>query len=137
LPLIAKAVAEVAHPAIRNRGTFGGSIALADPAAEMPACALALAAVMVVQGPGGERRIAADAFFLGSFETALQPGELLTRIEIPIPPRRCPARVRRDRAPTWRLCHGRTCNDARTQTAHRLVRPLGPAGAGARGRSGS
>lgn len=86
LPLIAKAVAEVAHPAIRNRGTFGGSIALADPAAEMPACALALSAVMVVQGPGGERRIAADAFFLGSFETALQPGELLTRVEIPIPP---------------------------------------------------
>jgi carbon-monoxide dehydrogenase medium subunit len=86
LPLIATAVAEVAHPAIRNRGTFGGSIALADPAAEMPACALALSAVMVVQGPGGERRIAADAFFLGSFETALQPGELLTRVEIPIPP---------------------------------------------------
>ena len=86
LPLIAKAVAEVAHPAIRNRGTFGGSIALADPAAEMPACALALSAVMVVQGPEGERRIAADAFFLGSFETALQPGELLTRVEIPIPP---------------------------------------------------
>jgi carbon-monoxide dehydrogenase medium subunit len=86
LPLIAKAVAEVAHPAIRNRGTFGGSIALADPAAEMPACALALSAVMVVQGPGGERRIAADAFFLGSFDTALQPGELLTRVEIPIPP---------------------------------------------------
>jgi carbon-monoxide dehydrogenase medium subunit len=86
LPLIAKAVAEVAHPAIRNRGTFGGSIALADPAAEMSACALALSAVMVVQGPGGERRIAADAFFLGSFETALQPGELLTRVEIPIPP---------------------------------------------------
>ena len=86
LPLIAKAVAEVAHPAIRNRGTFGGSIALADPAADMPACALALSAVMVVQGPEGERRIAADAFFLGSFETALQPGELLTRVEIPIPP---------------------------------------------------
>jgi carbon-monoxide dehydrogenase medium subunit len=86
LPLIAKAVAEVAHPAIRNRGTFGGSIALADPAAEMPACALALSAVMVVQGPEGERRIAADAFFLGSYETAMQPGELLTRVEIPIPP---------------------------------------------------
>jgi carbon-monoxide dehydrogenase medium subunit len=86
LPLIAEAVAEVAHPAIRNRGTFGGSIALADPAAEMPACALALSAVMVVQGPEGERRIAADAFFLGSYETAMQPGELLTRVEIPIPP---------------------------------------------------
>lgn len=86
LPLIAEAVAEVAHPAIRNRGTIGGSIALADPAAEMPACALALSAMMVVQGPEGERRIAADAFFLGSYETAMQPGELLTRVEIPIPP---------------------------------------------------
>lgn len=85
LPLIAEAVAEVAHPAIRNRGTFGGSIALADPAAEMPACALALAAVMVVRGPAGERQIAADAFFLGSYETAMDPGELLIRIEIPIP----------------------------------------------------
>lgn len=86
LPLIAEAVAEVAHPAIRSRGTFGGSIALADPAAEMPACALALSAVMVVHGPEGERRIAADAFFLGSYETAMHPGELLTRVEIPIPP---------------------------------------------------
>jgi carbon-monoxide dehydrogenase medium subunit len=86
LPLIAEAVAEVAHPAIRNRGTFGGSIALADPAAEMPACALALSAIMVVQGPEGERKIAADAFFRGSYETALQPGDLLTRVEIPIPP---------------------------------------------------
>jgi carbon-monoxide dehydrogenase medium subunit len=76
----------VAHPAIRNRGTFGGSMALADPASEMPACALALAADLVVRGPSGERRIAADEFFLGSYETALAPGDLLVRAEIAIPP---------------------------------------------------
>lgn len=85
LPLVAEAIRQVAHPAIRNRGTFGGSVALADPAAEMPACCLALGATMVVLGPEGERRIPADDFFLGLYETALEPGELLLRVEIPIP----------------------------------------------------
>ncbi|WP_114965526.1 FAD binding domain-containing protein [Alkalilacustris brevis] len=86
LPLVAQAIHEVAHPAIRNRGTFGGSIALADAAAEMPACALALGARMHLLGPDGPRRVAADEFFLGLYETALEPGELLTHVEIPIPP---------------------------------------------------
>ena len=85
LPLVAEAIHQVAHPAIRNRGTFGGSIALADPAAEMCACALALDATMVVLGPDGERRVAASDWFLGLYETALQPGELLTAVEIPVP----------------------------------------------------
>lgn len=85
LPLITRAIREVAHPAIRNRGTFGGSIALADPAAEMPACALALGAEMHVLGAQGERQVHADDFFHGLYETALQPGELLTRIDIPLP----------------------------------------------------
>ncbi len=85
LPLIAQAMAEVAHPAIRNRGTFGGSVALADPAAEMPACCLALDAVMVIEGPEGTRRVGADDFFLGLYETALEPGEILTAVEIPLP----------------------------------------------------
>jgi carbon-monoxide dehydrogenase medium subunit len=85
LPLIAEAMRQVAHPAIRNRGTFGGSVALADPAAEMPACCLALGATMVIAAPGGERRVAADDFFLGLYETALEPGELLTAVEIPLP----------------------------------------------------
>jgi len=85
LPLIAEAVRHVAHPAIRNRGTFGGSVALADPAAEMPACCLALEAEMVIAGPGGERRVAADDFFLGLYETALAPGEVLVAVEIPLP----------------------------------------------------
>jgi aerobic carbon-monoxide dehydrogenase medium subunit len=85
LPLIAVAMGWVAHPAIRNRGTFGGSIALADPAAEMPACCLALGAEMLLAGPSGERRVAADDFFLGLYETALEPGELLLAVEIPLP----------------------------------------------------
>jgi carbon-monoxide dehydrogenase medium subunit len=82
-PLLARAIAHVAHPAIRSRGTIGGSLANADPAAELPACALALQARMVVQGPKGERVIAAGDFFTGLFETALAPDEILTAIEIP------------------------------------------------------
>jgi carbon-monoxide dehydrogenase medium subunit len=85
-PLIARALAHVAHPAIRTRGTIGGSLANADPAAELPACALALGATMVVQGPGGERRVAAESFFTGLFETALAADELLVAVEIPLAP---------------------------------------------------
>jgi carbon-monoxide dehydrogenase medium subunit len=85
VPLIPQAMGHVAHPAIRNRGTFGGSVALADPAAEMPACVLALGGVMEVSGHGGTRRVAADDFFLGTYETALQPGDLLTAVEMPVP----------------------------------------------------
>ena len=66
-PLLAEAIAHVAHPAIRNRGTIGGSLAHADPAAELPACMLALDATIVVRGEGGERRIAAVDFFTGIF----------------------------------------------------------------------
>jgi len=85
LPLITQAMGHVAHPAIRNRGTFGGSVALADPAAEMPACCLALGAEMVIAGADGTRRVAADDFFLGMYETALEPGELLVAVEIELP----------------------------------------------------
>src|SRR5882757_3935385 len=85
LPLIAAAMPHVAHPAIRNRGTFGGSCALADPAAELPACALALGATFVVAGKKGERRIAAEDFFKGLYATALKTGELLVAAEFPLP----------------------------------------------------
>jgi len=85
LPLIAKAMDHVAHPAIRNRGTFGGSVALADPAAEMPACVLALGGTIIAEGTGGRREIAADDFFLGSYETALAPGEVLVEVRLPLP----------------------------------------------------
>jgi aerobic carbon-monoxide dehydrogenase medium subunit len=86
-PLLAQAVAHVAHPAIRNRGTIGGSLAHADPAAEMPACMLALNATIIVRGPGGERRIAAKDFFTGIYETALTPQDLLISVELPLAPK--------------------------------------------------
>ncbi len=85
LPLVAQAMPHIAHPAIRNRGTFGGSCALADPAAELPACAVALGATFIVAGKKGERRVAADDFFSGLYATALKPGELLVAGEFPLP----------------------------------------------------
>ena len=84
LPLIAAAMSHIAHPAIRNRGTFGGSCALADPAAELPACALALGATFIAAGKKGERRIAARDFFTGLYATALKAGELLVAAEFPL-----------------------------------------------------
>ena len=83
-PLLAQAVPHVAHPAIRNRGTIGGSLALADPAAEYPACALALDAQLVLRGTKGERRVRAQDFFKGLFETDLRPGEIVAALEIPL-----------------------------------------------------
>src|SRR5574341_1759565 len=83
LPLISEAAAHIAHPAIRNRGTLGGSLALADPAAELPACAVALDAVLVISGRNGERRMKATDFFKGLFETDLKPGEILAGAEFP------------------------------------------------------
>ncbi len=84
VPLLTEAVAHVAHPAIRNRGTIGGSLAHADPAAELPACMLALDATIIVRGPAGERRIPAEDFFTGIYETALSVGELLVAVELPV-----------------------------------------------------
>jgi carbon-monoxide dehydrogenase medium subunit len=83
LPLVAEAMPHLAHAAVRNRGTFGGSIALADPSAEMPACILALGASVVVESVRGRRTIAADDFFLGLYDTARKPDELLVEVLIP------------------------------------------------------
>ncbi|MGJ4943998.1 FAD binding domain-containing protein [Bradyrhizobium sp. HKCCYLS1011] len=83
-PLLRAAAPFVAHPAIRNRGTFGGSIALADPAAEFPAMALALDAEIEIAGRSGKRRVKADDFFLDLFETALEPGELIVAVHVPL-----------------------------------------------------
>jgi aerobic carbon-monoxide dehydrogenase medium subunit len=83
-PLLSEAIAHVAHPAIRNRGTLGGSLAHADPASELPACILALDATIVVRGPAGERRIAAEGFFTGIYQTALSAQELLVAVELPV-----------------------------------------------------
>ena len=84
LPLIAEAMPHVAHVAIRNRGTFGGSVALADPAAELPACVLALEATIVVESVNGRREIPAESYFKGLYDTDLRDNELLTEIRIPI-----------------------------------------------------
>jgi carbon-monoxide dehydrogenase medium subunit len=82
-PLLAAAMPFVAHPAIRTRGTLGGSLAHADPAAELPAVMLALDAVVTARGAAGTRTIAAADFFTGLFSTALAPGELVTEVTIP------------------------------------------------------
>ena len=82
-PLIARALPHIGHLAIRNRGTLGGSIAFADPAAELPACLLALDGEIDAAGPTGKRTIRAEDFFKGLFETALGPQDVLTAIRVP------------------------------------------------------
>jgi carbon-monoxide dehydrogenase medium subunit len=82
-PLIARALPHIGHPAIRNRGTLGGSVAFADPAAELPACLLALDGEVEASGPKGKRTIKAADFFKGLFETALAPNEVLSTIRVP------------------------------------------------------
>ena len=83
--LVAETLPHVAHPQIRHRGTFGGSIAHADPAAELPAVALAIQARLRIQSLRGERTIEARELFTGLFETCLAPDELLVAVEIPRP----------------------------------------------------
>lgn len=83
-PLLALAVPHIAHRAIRNLGTWGGSIAYADPAAEWPCCLAALDGVVVLRSAGGERRVAARDFFLDLYTTALAEGELVVACELPI-----------------------------------------------------
>ena len=83
-PLFAMALPQIAHPAIRNRGTIGGSIAFADPAAELPACLLALDGAVDIAGPGGRRTIKAGDFFEDLYQTALGEQDILTGVRIPM-----------------------------------------------------
>ncbi len=83
-PLIAMAMPHIAHPAIRNRGTIGGSIAFADPAAELPACFLALGGEAQIAGTSDSRWVMADNYFKGLYETAIGPHEMLTAVRFPI-----------------------------------------------------
>jgi carbon-monoxide dehydrogenase medium subunit len=87
-PLLLAAVAHVAHYQIRNRGTVGGSVAHADPAAEMPGIAVTCEAQIAVTGKSGERVIAADDFFVGPLMTTLKPDEIITEIRLPAWPAR-------------------------------------------------
>ena len=83
-PLLKAAAPHIAHRAIRNLGTWGGSLAYGDPAAEWPACSLTLQATMVIHGPSGERKIAAKDFFIDLYTTSLEPDEILVATEIPL-----------------------------------------------------
>jgi carbon-monoxide dehydrogenase medium subunit len=85
-PLLAAATRHVAHYQIRNRGTVGGSLAHADPAAEIPGIAITCAAEIVVAGPNGRRTVAANDFFLGALSTALEADELIVEIKLPFWP---------------------------------------------------
>jgi aerobic carbon-monoxide dehydrogenase medium subunit len=85
LPLLAHAAGQVGDPQIRHRGTIGGSVAHADPASDLPAVLLALDATFVTASPAGGREIPAAGMFESLFETALEPGELLTEIRVPKP----------------------------------------------------
>lgn len=85
LPILHEAATVVGDPMVRNRGTFGGSLAHADPAGDWPAVALALGATMKITGPNGERSVAADDFFVDMLTSAVEPGEVLTAVEIPVP----------------------------------------------------
>jgi carbon-monoxide dehydrogenase medium subunit len=84
VPLLARAATHIGHVAIRNRGTLGGSLAYADPAAELPACAVVLGATLEIGGREGERFVKAEEFFKGLFETDLRPGELILAVRFPI-----------------------------------------------------
>lgn len=85
-PVLTEAVKHVAHVAIRNRGTIGGSLCHADPAAELPMMAVLLDAEIHVSGPDGERHIPAEEFFLGALTTDLEEDEIVTRIHFPYLP---------------------------------------------------
>ncbi|RME47170.1 MAG: xanthine dehydrogenase family protein subunit M [Chloroflexi bacterium] len=87
-PLVHETMPHIAHPQIRNRGTFGGSIAHNDPASELPAVTTALNARFRLRSQAGERWVSADEFFLGLFYTALEPDEMLVEVALPaLPPR--------------------------------------------------
>jgi carbon-monoxide dehydrogenase medium subunit len=86
LLLMAEATRHIAHPAIRTRGTVGGSLAHADPAAELPATVSALDGRLLVRGQGGERSVPAADFFLGPLTTAVEPGEMLVGVDVAAPP---------------------------------------------------
>ena len=82
-PLLAHAAGQVGDPQIRHRGTIGGSLAHADPAADLPMALVAVGGTVEISGPGGSRRVGADDFFTGYFETVLEPDEMITAVRVP------------------------------------------------------
>ncbi|TMB12701.1 MAG: xanthine dehydrogenase family protein subunit M, partial [Deltaproteobacteria bacterium] len=88
LPMAAEAAGQIGDAQVRNLGTIGGSLAHADPSADWPAVLVALDASVVVAGPRGERTLKVEELILGPLSTALEPGELLTQVRVPLPPAR-------------------------------------------------
>ncbi len=88
-PLLPETAREIGDVQVRNRGTIGGTLAHADPSADWPAAILALGGELRLRGPRGERRLAAEEFFLGPLTTAIEPDEILTEICVPVFQRRC------------------------------------------------
>ena len=86
VPILAETSLVIADPQVRYRGTIGGNVANGDPGNDMPALMLALGASYVLEGPGGKREVAARDFYHGAYFTALEPGEILTSVSIPVPP---------------------------------------------------
>jgi CO/xanthine dehydrogenase FAD-binding subunit len=113
-PLLHKAVRFVGHPQIRSRGTVGGSVAHADPAAELPAALIALGARFHLRSPGGARTLDASEFFLGPLYTAREPDELLVEVEVPAQP---------EGAGSGFAEHARTHGDFATAGAAAMVAP--------------
>src|SRR5262245_25136360 len=86
VPILTETSLVIADPQVRYRGTIGGNVANGDPGNDMPALMLALGATYVLEGPGGKRDVAARDFYHGAYFTALEPGEILTSVSIPVPP---------------------------------------------------
>jgi carbon-monoxide dehydrogenase medium subunit len=86
LPILHEASALIADPQVRYRGTIGGNLANGDPGNDMPALMMTLGAVYRLEGPGGAREVAATEFYQGAYFTALEPGEILTAVSVPVPP---------------------------------------------------
>jgi len=85
LPVLAEVASVIGDPAVRNKGTLGGSLAHADPAADWPAATIALDAELVCEGPKGKRKVAADQWFVGLMATALKDKEILVQVRVPLP----------------------------------------------------
>ena len=103
MPILRETSLLIADPQVRYLGTLGGNVANGDPGNDMPAVMMCLGATYHVAGKSGERRIAAREFYQGAYFTALEPGEVLTAIRIPVPPRRPRLRLRKTQAQDRRL----------------------------------
>ena len=113
LPILREAIVQVAHPAIRNRGTVGGSLVHADPSAELPLLAVALDATFHLRSAQASRSVAAKDFYQGYLLTDIAPDELMVAVDFRLPPADCRLVLQRDRAPAWRFCHRRGGGAAR------------------------